>query len=519
MLAFWRSRILLLVLASFVILANTGCQRLLAPEPTPTPLISLIGPARGMEAVKCPFSVPQGVQVTCGKLEAPEDYAELEGDKIKLFTAIIHSPNTAAASDAVVLLPQNAGISLTDSISYIGRQLAGLLEDRDLVYYEYRGLGQSDVDLNCPEYYDAYLQTWLEALNPDEEAALYTPALETCKERMFNAQVDPTLFTIDEMAADLNLLRLALGYSQFDLLAGGYGSELALVMARDYPQAVRSVALFEPAFPKAYRTAEMHAISLQQSLNLLFNRCTADEKCRLAYPELEQRLYSTVDQLNTRPAEIKLFFPGENSLTTVQVSGYDFLMLLRNMLLYRSTIYEIPWLVNEVSRGNTNKIAVELQQYGIMPAEVAELSLGLEVNAVCEGLHTNFWQATPASRNVDPVVLEAIVAEWRVYEQLCPVWTGRQLGMPAGQALTSEVPLIIFQGEFTPGYSPEIVDELLRGMKNARHIVAPNVSNDAFSGENCAGQLLYDWLQEPGRDQDTSCMNNTEPLTFRMPDQ
>jgi pimeloyl-ACP methyl ester carboxylesterase len=336
---------------------------------------------------------------------------------------------------------------------------------------------------------------------------------------MLNAAIDANLYTVDEMAADLNLLRLALGYGQFDILAGGFGSELAWIMVRDYPQAVRSVVLIEVAFPKTYWTAEMQAVSLQRSLDLLFNTCTTDEKCRLAYPGLESQLYALVDQLNTFPAEVTLFFPGENHLSTVKVSGYDFLILLQDMLFYRSTFVDIPRLVIETSKGDTNKIAVELQQYGIMPSEVAELTLGLEINARCEGLHASFWQASPASRDVQPVVLEAVLAEWRVYQQVCPLWTGREPGLPSGQAITSEVPVMVFQGEFTPDYSPEIVAELLRGMKNAAHFVVPRASHDAFSGGSCAGQVLHDWLENPGSNLDSSCLNNTEPLNFRLPDQ
>lgn len=512
------SRVFLtLLLAILISLMSSGCQRFFGAEPTPTPLLSSFNPARGMAEIKCPFTVPPGMEVTCGTLDVPEDYAQLEGDKIKIFTAIIHSPSETPASDAIVILPQNAGMSLLDSFGYLGRQLSGLLDNRDLVYYEYRGLGQENVDLNCPEYYEAYLQSWLDPLSPEEEITLFTPALKTCKERMLNNEIDVNVYTIDEMAADLNMLRLALGYTQFDLLGGGYGSDLALVMSRDYPQAVRSVALFELSFPKTYLTAEMLAMGMQNSLDTLFNQCLEDEKCRMAYPALEQQFYAVIDQLNSRPAEVKTFFPGESKLTPIRVSGNDFLMLIHDMLLSNSTISQIPRLIDDVSNGDPEKIAVQLQPLRMSLPQ--ELVLGLELNAACEGLHPNFWQTTAASRDVQPVILETIQADWRVFEQLCPAWTGRALGIPAEQAITNDVPFIVFLGEYNPDYTPVIVVELLRGMKNAVQVVVPNVSNDIFSGDSCAGLLLYEWLNEPSQGLDTSCINNTEPITFRMPDQ
>ena len=334
---------------------------------------------------------------------------------------------------------------------------------------------------------------------------------------MANAEVDPSLFTTDEIAADLNMLRLALGYSQFNLLGGGFGSQLALTMIRDYPLAVRSAVLFELSFPKEYLTAESNAVGMQNSLDLLFNRCLSDEKCRLAFPSFEQQFYTAVDQLNTRPAEIEVFFPDNSQLTPIKVSGSDFILLIHDLLRTRSTIAAIPKLVDNINSGRVERMAVELQQNRMNLPE--EIVLGLEINTACEGLHANFWQSTPISRDVQPVILEAFQDEWRVYQQICPLWTGRELGLPAGQALTSEVPVLTLQGEFSPEYTPEMVAELMRGVKNAVNVVIPNVGDDTFNGTSCAGLLLYDWLNEPGTNLDTSCVNNTEPITFQMPEQ
>jgi len=511
------SILLTLVLVLIFSLLASGCQRFLAPEPTPTPLLSSFNPARGMSTIDCPFSGPQEIEASCGTLEVPLDYAQLEGDKIKLVVVIIHSTSETPASDAVVLLPQNAGMTLMDSVGYIGRQLSDLLATRDMVYYEYRGLGQEDIDLSCPEYYDAYFESWLQPRSPDEVVSLYTPALKTCKERMANNDININDFRMQEMASDLNMLRLALGYEQFDLLGGGFGSELTLTMLRDYPQAIRSVFLFDLAFPKQYLTAEMYAIGMQESLDILFNRCLEDEKCRLAYPSLEQQFYAAVDQLNARPAEIKVFYPKQTGLTSIFFTGDDFLMLIHDLLRSNSTISEIPKIVNEISSGKPERMATVIQQYRMsLPEEVV---LGPEISATCEGLHPAFWRVTAASSSVQPAILEAVQADWRTFEQLCPLWTGNALDSPAEQVINSDVPALIIQGEYTPDYTPETVNSLLRGMKNSLHVVIPNLSNDIFSGESCAGLLLFNWLNETNTGMDTSCVNNTEPIEFRLPNQ
>jgi hypothetical protein len=62
-----------------------------------------------------------------------------------------------------------------------------------------------------------------------------------------------------------------------------------------------------------------------------------------------------------------------------------------------------------------------------------------------------------------------------------------------------------------------VVAEQVREMKNALHVVIPNMSNDVFGGESCAGLLIYEWLANPNTRLNTSCANNTEPIEFYLP--
>jgi len=512
----WRS-ITLLIFILTAGLAISSCGRLFAPEPTITPLISSFNPSSSMNEIDCPFNVPNQAEyeVSCGQVEVPEDYAEIGGDQIELFIAILHATGENPRRDPIVLLPQSAGMSMVDVIAYVGFQLGELLVERDLVYMEYRGLGNSGPRLDCPEYNEAYFQTWLEVLSPDQEAAIYEEGLQTCRDRLLNLEIDPASYTADEIAADLNAMRLSLGYEQFNLLAGGYGAEVALTMLRDFPQSVRGVAVFEVGIPREYLRAEMTAISLQGSLDLLFNSCQADEDCRLAYPNLEATLYGLVDQYNRQPVDVDLFVPGQTGLTPVKVTGSDFLLLIQSMLMTNQSISNIPKLVYELGQGQAIRMSDELQSYRMNLPD--ELVLGVEVSAACEGSHASYLQNTPDSQDVQAVIMEAVQSEARVFELVCPLWTGKQPGVPAGQPLRSEVPLLILQGEFTPHLSPNVVAGLVREMDNVQHIVIPNLSNDIFGGESCAGLLMFQWLDDPLADLDTSCVDSTEPIDFYMP--
>lgn len=508
------SRLQFWLMAWVLAFASAGCQRLAAPEPTPTPL-PLFSPARGLNTITCPFFVPEDMEITCATIEVPEDYAQVDGRKIELFISIVHSMGEATRGDPIVLLPQFAGVPIIEGLGYVGRPLGDPLEDRDLVFMEYRGQGVSSPELDCPDYITAYDQTWATALNPDQEAAILVEVLKTCRARFINAEIDPANYGVNQIAADLNALRLATGYERFNLLGGRFGAEVAFAMARDYPQSVRSVTLFEFGFPMVYLRSELFAISLQQSLDRLFNACLADDACRQAYPDLKNVFYEVVRQLNASPASLQVFFSGVSGLNTIQVDGFDFLLLVQRMLMDNASLSGIPKLVYEVARGQAINMSDELQRYRFQVFD--EWAEGLEISAACAGLHANFFQITPDSRDVQPEILDAFQNYFQVSRLICPIWTGAELPPPATQPIRSDVPILILQGELHPSLSPEVVATLVSEMENVRQVVIPNLSNVVFEEGSCGPALMSEWFENPDIRLDTSCINAAAPIQFILP--
>src|SRR6185503_15624183 len=99
-----------------------------------------------------------------------------------------------------------------------------------------------------------------------------------------NKGVDPASATSAENAADVNDLRLALGYDQWNLYGVSYGTRLALTVVRDYPQSVRSVIL-DSVYPLQVNLYTDLPENFDRALKVLFETCAADADCSSTYPD------------------------------------------------------------------------------------------------------------------------------------------------------------------------------------------------------------------------------------------
>jgi len=106
-----------------------------------------------------------------------------------------------------------------------GRWLDALLKIGDVVLLEQRGSNTTDHALMCHVKLDLPLdQAW----TPDDYRGDLIKAIQQGRDRHAEGAVPLSAFTIEEMARDYHDLRRLLGYEQFNLIGGSFGSQLGL---------------------------------------------------------------------------------------------------------------------------------------------------------------------------------------------------------------------------------------------------------------------------------------------------
>src|SRR5262249_11696499 len=151
--------------------------------------------------------------------------------------------------------------------------LSAVLAHRDFIFFDQRGTGYSQPELTCPER-DALAPTLLAgALSDEQSTQAIVDAFQRCRDRLGVQGVDLAAYNSAASAADVNDLRLALGYSQLNLYGDSYGTRLALTVMRDFPQAVRSVVL-DSTYPLEVNLYTALAPNAERAFNALFDACS-----------------------------------------------------------------------------------------------------------------------------------------------------------------------------------------------------------------------------------------------------
>ncbi|MEM7019854.1 MAG: alpha/beta fold hydrolase, partial [Pseudomonadota bacterium] len=198
--------------------------------------------------VDCWFEIPEDA-ITCGHMWVPENREKQNSRLIRFPVAIYHTyPVLEAKPDPVVLLGGGGpggpvGLD-AESAPFWGESFDWLLSTgRDLIMIDQRGVGLSHPRLSCPQIHEASRRLLSENLDAESENRLLKRAARQCKNHLTNMQIDLSAYHTKSSAADIEDLRVALGYEQWNLYGISYAGRLALAILRDFPGSVRSIIL------------------------------------------------------------------------------------------------------------------------------------------------------------------------------------------------------------------------------------------------------------------------------------
>jgi pimeloyl-ACP methyl ester carboxylesterase len=263
------------------------------------------------EQTPCFFEIPsnhiEGETVQCGFVIVPEDHRDPSGRTIKLATVIFKSKNEQSQPDPVIFLSGGPGEKTAAYVPALADHLASFNADRDLVFFDQRGVGSSQPALECPEFVAALFDI-LDEPDPGNVQQTIFKSLMACQKRLVAEGHNLARYNTAQNAADVEAIRLALGYDQVNLFGGSYGSLLAQAAMRDFPNHIRSVVIDSTVPMEKSLLVDIPTTAVNATLHLL-ESCAEDSGCSTAYPNLEKELYSAVEQLNVEPVTVTLLNP------------------------------------------------------------------------------------------------------------------------------------------------------------------------------------------------------------------
>ncbi len=529
----------------------------------------------------CPFFIMQmegasNSPIACGYLLVAEDRSSPATSRLlELFVARL--PARAPQGNAPILyLEGGPGGAASQAIQSLAESSLNLIYD--FIVIDQRGSGLSWPSLNCYEAEDEAVESEL-------------AWLKDCYERLRAEGAWLPAYNSAENARDMHDLLAALDISEANLYGISYGARLAMTLARDYPQRIRSMIL-DGVYPPQVNALETQPSFANRAFERLFSDCASDPSCRRAFPTLRDSFLAVIQRLDEQPAEI------DGAL----MSGADFANEIFNMLYDSASLRFAPALIDAFSRadysydpiaevavgagaGQTDNVeslvmqlldaadgralqdlldssedqspqallaeieyilenqalkdflglpsmaALEQHLATLDEAEYAQLeteALGI-YDDDSEGLYYSIECADEVHFN-DPAEIERLSAGLHhairrvfVREALetfsaCDTWALPPSDTRENDPVSSDIPTLLFSGEYDPITPPEWGREAAKHLANSWHFVFPNIGHGALLEGDCPDAIAWTFLAKPMLEPDSGCIANLSAPDFYIPE-
>lgn len=432
----------------------------------------------------------------CATLAVPVDHDDPDGAMLDL--AVARVPATGDPDQRIGSLVVNPGGPGGSGVEFLANAAALFPEELarrfDLVSFDPRGVAGSD-PVRCLD--DETMDEQLEAdLSPEEPAEVdeliedQRELLAACRER--SPELLEHMSTAD-VAADLDLLRAALGDEGLTYLGLSYGTSIGAVYATMFPDSTRALVLDGAVSPDAgaEEQALAQATGFERTLDAFLADCDADPSCPLA-PDASARLEQARSRLADGPITVDTG-TGERLLTD------DLFTLAVAAALYDTATWEtLATAIDEIDGpGAATLLSLADRLTGRQPDGTYDNSSAAQTMVNCADTteRPDVERAAAAARRIGgaaptfgPVLGWGVLGclGWPLADDPPPPVTGQ--GAP---------PLLVIGTVGDPATPYEWAGELAGALESARLLTYEGDGHTAFlTGGACVSDAVVDYLVE-----------------------
>jgi pimeloyl-ACP methyl ester carboxylesterase len=441
----------------------------------------------------------------CAPFQVPENYDAPATDsgarRIDLNVALIKAEAEAADNDFVVFLAGGPGQAAIENWPAIAGALTPLRKHRHILLLDQRGTGGSNA-LTCEPAGTAKDAADDSAVEPvaslDEVRRQTRECLDQVRQR-----ADPAQYTTTVAARDLETLRQALGAPQFDLVGVSYGTRMAQQYLMRYPDGVRSVVLDSVA-PNELVLGEEFADNLESALKAQFSLCTQSPACAKAFPDPYASLIKLRDALRDKPVAYDFRDPITFASTHRRLDDYALAGLVRLFAYSPETAALLPLSIAEGLKGNYTPLAGQSQ---LLIGDLSELrDNGMQTSVICS---EDADLLTPRPQDKNTVLGTKLID---VIQAQCEVWPHGTRPADFHNALKSDKPILVLEGELDPVTPPIYGEQVMKGLTRARLLIAKGQGHNVI-GRGCIPKIVEEFVNylAPG-ELDLSCADALGPM-------
>jgi pimeloyl-ACP methyl ester carboxylesterase len=440
----------------------------------------------------CPVEFNTAGSVECGVVIVPQDRLHAEGGTVKLAVAVFRAQSETPAPDPLIFLDGGPGARTLDSLAGgLGNLMTSINRERDVIIFDYRGMGYSDPALTCPERAGAADESWIAA----------------CRAQVEAQGVDVTDFTTRDNAADAADIVRALGYETYNIWGGSYGSSVAMTLLRDRPENIRAALVTALQPPQGDLQAET-PVGIMRALDGISALCQADTACAQVFPGgLTAQLAAVVARLEAAPVAAPDAAGELNSI--------DLLVALSELLKDDMNIPVVPGLMAALY-GEQYDFALPFANAATLPPDpLFPVGAWLSMRCTDSILATTPEAMEAALQTIDPAFHDPVIAIYALQVGWCEDWGARPPTNTDRLPAVTNTPVLIISGALDPFSSAAWLASTLETLPNGHGFMLPHHMHFVIQNP-CAAGLLTGFIDDPAHEPDASCLSEVVPPVFKV---
>lgn len=449
----------------------------------------------------CPgFSVtgkpPIVHRAECGSLAVLEDDNDPNSATITLNILRLPAINPVPKTDPLIIIaggPGQSAVGIAEQLYYTFEEVR---KNRDVIFIDQRGTGQSN-PLVCKG-----LMGMDQRLPLHEQKTTMQSALTACIAE-YGAHLE--FYTTPHAVRDLEAVRLALGYQQVNLWGVSYGTRVALEYMRRYPAAVRTSVLdgVAPANIALPWSAEEDALA---SLEKIHQQCASSADCAARYGDLLQQAWAVAERLQQQSVMVEIEHPATRLPFQVSMNQELFASAIRMALYSRDLARILPLAIYQAHNENY-QLMTALISMAENRGGYADISMGMHYTVLCS---EDYPQYQVRDRQLSEKFLHMNAVNNMA--EVCEMWPRFAVADNYLMPLKSDVPTLVLSGERDPITPPYWAEQVMQGLTNAKHGVAPG-GHHSITRDGCSAQLIAQFIDTADIESlDVSCVRNILPL-------
>lgn len=448
-----------------------------------------------LSAWACPEGTPSDAH--CSRVRVPADWNDLGSAKVGLPVIVIPATTPDRRPDPVVVPAGGPGGSITDVAEHWSDP------HRDIVLYDQRGTGAAEPRLDCPERDAAWLANLQRDADFTVERAAIVDASVACRRRLEGEGIDLNDYDTEANVRDLEAIRIALGYDQWNILGISYGARLTLAAMRSTPGAIRSVILDSVSDVTTGGLAATRS-SAERAFTELVAGCAENTACAAAHPGLGAEIDSVEQRYNASPIRVDVDLNDGKGPQTFVITGSDAMGGLFQAMYDPKLIPLLPHIIGDLADGNT-AIVGELVRQNV--AFNGTISWGMNLSVNCAD-YAGLGADADAAAVKNPGRFRTLLTE-----TTCDDWPVEPASNTFNDGVASDIPALVVAGRFDPITPPEGTKAVASRLTNSTFAMWPNRGH-GVTGDPCAETVMSAFLEDPVAPVDLDCVASTPAPAF-----